>query len=356
MTLTNPIGAPVSTRTPSPRSYAMTPPIHYTVSYAINPWMDPDIPVDTELAMRQWQLLRETYVSLGHTVRLVDAQPGLPDMVYAANGGLSVGDRIVAARFAFPERAPEGEHYANWFATLGDTTVHRTDGIQEGEGDFLVVGDRILAGTGFRTHRGTHAEIAELTGMPVITLDLVDPRFYHLDTAIGVLDAHSIAYYPPAFSPASLGLLRELFPDAIIASEADALVLGLNLVSDGRNVVMTDAAPELAAQIADAGFEPVPLDLSELLKGGGGIKCCTLELRSPADRSRRGERTATMSTEPHVAHNYSPLPVTAATAEGAWITDVDGARYLDCLGAYSAVNSGIAIRGSSPRRPNNWAG
>lgn len=44
--------------------------------------------------------------------------------------------------------------------------------------------------------------------------------------------------------------------------------------------------------------------------------------------------------EPHVAHNYSPLPVIAATAEGAWITDVDGRRHLDCLGAYSAVNFG----------------
>ena len=42
----------------------------------------------------------------------------------------------------------------------------------------------------------------------------------------------------------------------------------------------------------------------------------------------------------HAAHNYSPLPVVAASAEGAWITDVDGRRYLDCLAAYSAVNFG----------------
>ncbi|BBZ26812.1 ornithine--oxo-acid transaminase [Mycolicibacterium madagascariense] len=44
--------------------------------------------------------------------------------------------------------------------------------------------------------------------------------------------------------------------------------------------------------------------------------------------------------ECHVAHNYSPLPVVAASAEGAWITDVEGRRYLDCLAAYSAVNFG----------------
>ena len=42
----------------------------------------------------------------------------------------------------------------------------------------------------------------------------------------------------------------------------------------------------------------------------------------------------------YVAHNYSPLPVVAASAEGAWITDIEGRRYLDCLAAYSAVNFG----------------
>ncbi len=226
------------------------------------------------------------------------------------------------------ERAAEAGHYARWFRTAGIRQVHQTTGVQEGEGDFLVVGDRILAGTGFRTHPDTHAEIAALTGLPVITLDLVDPRFYHLDTALGVLDERTIAYYPPAFSAASRRLLAELHPDAIIATDADAQVLGLNLVSDGRHVVMTDAAPHLESQIRRAGFEPITLDLSELLKGGGGIKCCTLELRPAADAGQSASealmtgpntigapRHLESSPEPHVAHNYSPLPVVAATAE-----------------------------------------
>ncbi|MEE4022331.1 ornithine--oxo-acid transaminase [Gordonia sp. PKS22-38] len=344
MTITSPSAVPAITRMPRVRTYAMTPPIHFTVDYAINPWMDPSTPVDTELAVAQWLKLREVYESLGHTVHVVDPQPGLPDMVYAANGGLSVGGCTVAARFAFSERAAEADHYAAWFADAGLGPVHQTTDIQEGEGDFLVVGDRILAGTGFRTHRDTHAEVATLTGMPVVTLELIDPRFYHLDTALGVLDDDTIAYYPPAFSPASRAVLAELFPTAIIATDADALVLGLNLVSDGHHVVMTDAAPELAAAIRDAGYEPIGVDLSELLKGGGGIKCATLELRrldSDVDAlGVEGEADVQTIAEPHVAHNYSPLPVTAATAEGAWITDVDGRRYLDCLGAYSAVNFG----------------
>jgi N-dimethylarginine dimethylaminohydrolase len=70
-----------------------------------------------------------------------------------------------------------------------------------------------------------------------------------------------------------------MFPDAILAGEADAEVLGLNAVSDGRHVVLARAAARLAAQLRERGFEPVGVDLSELLKGGGGAKCCTLELR-----------------------------------------------------------------------------
>ncbi|WP_269785259.1 ornithine--oxo-acid transaminase [Gordonia metallireducens] len=347
MTLTSPgIGAP-PVREARLRTYAMTPPVHFTVSYAINPWMDTSVPVDTDRALAQWHTLRSVYESLGHTVHLVDPVPGLPDMVYAANGGLSVGDTVVAARFAFPERAAEGDLYAEWFARNGFGTVHRTTGIQEGEGDFLVVGDRILAGTGFRTQRSAHDEVAAITGRPVITLELVDPRFYHLDTALGVLDDHTIAYYPAAFSERSRRRLDALFPDAIIATDADAGVLGLNLVSDGRNVVMTDRATHLEAELRDAGFRPVTVDLSELLKGGGGVKCCTLELRSThtmSDTLIPHDVTLPagpmLDAEPHVAHNYSPIPVTAATAEGAWITDVDGKRHLDCLGAYSAVNFG----------------
>ncbi|MFT4128186.1 MAG: ornithine--oxo-acid transaminase [Gordonia sp. (in: high G+C Gram-positive bacteria)] len=343
MTLTTPGYTAPITRSARVRTYAMTPPAHYTVTYAINPWMDPAVPVDTARALAQWENLRRVYESLGHTVHVIDPQPGLPDMVYAANGGLVIGGQAVTARFTFPERAGEAEHYDAWFRTAGLDAVHRTTGTHEGEGDFLVVGEVILAGTGFRTHPDTHTEVAALTGKPVITLDLVDPRYYHLDTALGVLDDHTIAYYPQAFSTASRRVLSELYPDAIIATDADAAVLGLNLVSDGHHVVMTDAAPALAEQIRQAGFTPITVDLSELLKGGGSVKCCTLEVRladTDARTPREPEENMQPVVEPHVAHNYSPLPVTAATADGAWVTDVDGRRYLDALGAYSAVNFG----------------
>jgi N-dimethylarginine dimethylaminohydrolase len=266
-----------SIRTSRPRHYAMTAPTFFTVEYAINPWMDTSVPVDTHVALDQWETLRQTYKELGHTVELVEPMTGLPDMVYAANGGLIVNDTAVAARFAYPQRAGESAAYAEWMTRHG-YDVAETRHINEGQGDLLVVGAIILAGHGFRTQHQAHDEIAAIVDMPVVSLELVDPRFYHLDTALAVLDDTAIAFYPPAFTERSRTKLLELFPDAIEVASADAYALSLNAVSDGRNVVLPSAATGFAEQLSDAGFRPIGVDLSELLKGGGSIKCCTLEV------------------------------------------------------------------------------
>lgn len=259
------------------RHYAMTAPTFFAVEYAINPWMDTSTTVDTHVAMNQWETLRQTYKELGHTVELVEPVAGLPDMVYAANGGLLVNGKAVVARFAYPQRAGESDAYAEWMARHGYDPAE-TRHVNEGQGDLLVVGSIVLAGYGFRTERAAHAEIAAHVGMPVVSLELVDPRFYHLDTALAVLDDTTIAYYPPAFSDEARAQLLELFPDAIEVEGADADVLGLNAVSDGLNVVLPAAATGFAEQLRKAGFRPIGVDLSELLKGGGSVKCCTLEV------------------------------------------------------------------------------
>ncbi len=271
-------------RTPSPRRYVMCRPEHFAVGYAINPWMRPDLPVDRERAIAQWEALRRAYLDLGHRVDLLDPRPGLPDMVYAANGATVVGGVVLGARFRHPERAGEALAHREWFAAAGFVRVVEPVHVNEGEGDLLVAGDVVLAGSGFRTDPRAHAEAAAVLGLPVVPLELVDPRFYHLDTALAVLDDRpgraAIAWYPDAFTPASQAVLRERYPDAVVATAADAAVLGLNAVSDGRHVVLPDTAVDLAAALAGRGFVPVPVDLSELLLGGGGPKCCTLEVRA----------------------------------------------------------------------------
>ena len=270
-----------------PRRYLMCEPSAYTVAYEINPWMDATRPTDTALAVAQWRVLRDTYLSLGHTVELIEPIVGLPDMVYAANGAIVVDGLVYSAKFRYPERQPEGPAYQKWFADHGFVT-HTAAEINEGEGDMLVVGDVILAGTGFRTERAAHRELAQVTGREVVGLELVDPRFYHLDTALAVLSDDAaepqIAYFPPAFSAASRAELERRYPDAIFATERDAEVLGLNVVSDGYHIIVAPGAVDLPGALRARGYEPIPVDTSELLKGGGGAKCCSLEIRAGSAR------------------------------------------------------------------------
>jgi N-dimethylarginine dimethylaminohydrolase len=270
-------------RIPTARRYLMCRPTYFTVDYAINPWMNPDVPVDTDLAVRQWTALAAIYTELGHEVNVIEPQPGLPDMVFAANSGTVVDGRVLGARFRARERAAEADHYRRWFVEHGYRDVVMPAAINEAEGDFAWTGRLLLAGTGFRTDPEAHGEAQEVLGVPVVSLRLTDPRYYHLDTALMVLDdspvAPTVAYYPDAFSPGSQRVLARLFPDAVVATAADAACLGLNGVSDGRNVVLPVEATALAQRLRERGFQPVGVDISELRKSGGGPKCCTMELR-----------------------------------------------------------------------------
>jgi N-dimethylarginine dimethylaminohydrolase len=268
-----------ASRAATPRSYLMCPPTHFAVTYAINPWMRPDSPVDQDLALRQWETLRQTHASLGHSVSMIDPVPGLPDMVFAANGATVIDGIVLGARFRYPQRAAEAAAYLDWFRSNGWARVREPVHVNEGEGDILVAGDTVLAGYGFRSDLAAAGELTEVFGRRVVSLRLVDERFYHLDTAMCVLDSSTAMYYPAAFDDAGRAQLASVFDELIEAKDEDAEVLGLNAVSDGRHVVLAAAATGLARSLRSRGFEPVPVDLSELLKAGGGAKCGTLELR-----------------------------------------------------------------------------
>lgn len=269
------------------RRYLMCRPEYFTVSYEINPWMHKADPTDTSKAVRQWQSLYDTYLELGHEIELIDPIPGLPDMVYTANGGFIIDGTALGVKFSVDERRGEERPFMDRFAQLGFEVVEPV-AAQEGEGDILLAGDTILAGYGFRSSIESHREISEVFGREVVSLKLIDPRFYHLDTAISVLDPvegpggvekANIAYLEHAFDEPSQRILAERFPDAIRVADEDGAVFGLNSASDGLNVIISPRARGFEAQLRERGYNPVLVDLSELLLGGGGIKCCTLELR-----------------------------------------------------------------------------
>jgi N-dimethylarginine dimethylaminohydrolase len=254
-------------------------PTYFAVDYAINPWMDPAVGVDRARAVRQWEALREVYRSLGHRVSEIEPIEGLPDMVFAANGALVVDGRVYGARFASAERTPEGPAYLDWFRQAGFTETREPKHVNEGEGDFITLDEVVLAATGFRTEAAAHQEAERFLGRPVVTLQLVDPRFYHLDTALFPLSGDQVAYYPGAFSDGSRRVLASLFPDALLATEEDAAVLGLNAVCDGTDVVIAAEAVALADRLRGLGYRVHPVEMDELRKAGGGAKCCTLEIR-----------------------------------------------------------------------------
>ena len=285
MTTTVPAPAGLGGRQVRLRHFLMCPPTYFDVAYAINPWMDPTRPVDRARALAQWSRLVAAYRAAGHRVDLLEPVPGLPDLVFAANGATVVDGRVLPARFATFERAAEAAVHAAWHARNGILYGARETAapaaVNEAEGDFAVLSSTVLAGHGFRTTRAAHAELAALTGREVLSLELVDPRFYHLDVALAVLDADRdhIAYYPPAFSPAARAVLAARFPDAVLADDADACAFGLNAVGDGRHVFLPPGAVHLRDALAALGYLPVEIDLSELLRGGGSVKCCTQEIR-----------------------------------------------------------------------------
>jgi N-dimethylarginine dimethylaminohydrolase len=270
-------------RLPRNRTYLMCPPEHFTVEYAINPWMDTTVAVDAGLALKQWEQLRTTLTGLGHVVHVLDPEPGLPDMVYSANGAFSVDGTVYGARFKYPQRSAEAVAHQAFYLAAESWTFVAPEQVNEGEGDFAYLpgayGGIVLAGYGFRTDPAAHAEAQEALGRPVVSLRLVDPAFYHLDTALAALDDRHVTYYPGAFSPASQRVLAQLFPDAVLADREDAEAFGLNLVSDGRHVILNTEAVAMGHKVRDAGYLPVHVDLSELKRGGGSVKCAVAELR-----------------------------------------------------------------------------
>lgn len=267
-----------------PRRYVMCPPRHFQI--AREPHRRRGSRVDVGRAVAQWLTLRDVYRRLGHTVDELEPLAGLPEMVFAAGGAVVIDGRAVGSRFRSPTRQPEADAHGQWLARAGIVGWRGgpilppagDDVFLEGECDVALAGEALLLGTGFGSSPAAAGELAEAFGREVLALELVEERYPRLDVCLTMLDAETIAYHPEAFSPASQALLASRFPGAILVDAADAQVLALNAVSDGRHVVLPRAAAGFAAQVAARGFEPIGVELSELRLAGRGPKGCTLEL------------------------------------------------------------------------------
>jgi ornithine--oxo-acid transaminase len=261
----------------------MCSPKHYDVNYVINPWMAGNVHRSSrQRATEQWEQLHSALRQVAQ-VRLVEPQPGSPDMVFTANAGL-VRDGIVAlSSFHHRERQGEEPHFRRWFSESGFTVrdISRTTSF-EGEGDalFEADGSRLWAGYGPRTRQDSHRRLTELWDVPVLSLRLVDPRFYHLDTCFCPLSNGDVMYYLPAFDRESQLRIEACYSKKhrIPVSEPDALRFACNAVNVGRTILLNTISDELCADLELRGFQVVQVDLTEFLKAGGAAKCLVLRL------------------------------------------------------------------------------
>ena len=260
-------------------SILMCRPEHYGVEYEINPWMHVEVEVDHARAVSQWEALHETYRDLDVAVELADPVDGLPDMVFTANAAVIRGRTAVLSRFRHPERRGEEEHWARELTRRG-FVVHRlpSDVAFEGAGDALFVGDRLFCGCGFRSDHGSHAIVGRLLDVEVVSLHLVDPRFYHLDTCFCPLDERTVLFAPAAFAPASARLVRAIVPHVIEVPAEVAAGFACNALRIGDRVISSTALSGLVAPIHDAGYDTVTLPMGEFMKAGGGVRCLSLPL------------------------------------------------------------------------------
>lgn len=264
----------------------MCSPEHFHVDYVINPWMEGNVDqASPEGARRQWRALRAALSRFATVVELPPAD-GLPDMVFTANAGTVCGDRAVLSRFFHPERQGEADHFGRWFRDNGFEVLELPDGVHyEGAGDSLLdrAGDWIWAGHGFRTDLASHALVAEWLGREVVSLRLVDPYFYHLDTCMCPLADGYLLYYPAAFDDAARREIERRVPahKRIAVGDEDAEQFACNTVNVGRNIVMHRASGALRQRLKQSGFAVHEVDLSEFIKAGGSAKCLTLKVTEP---------------------------------------------------------------------------
>ncbi|MBI4328854.1 MAG: amidinotransferase [Chloroflexi bacterium] len=258
----------------------MCPATYFDIEYEINPWMRLSRQVDRPRAQSQWQELHRVLTAeLGVTVELMEPVRGLPDLVFTANAGYVSGRVVLSSNFKYPQRRGETPHFEAWFLSHG-YRVHRPaeECFFEGAGDALPLGEAIFAGYRHRSEICSHQKVATLTGRQVLSLELVDSAFYHLDTCFCPLGNGAALYYPGAFDAYARTVIEANVPRPIAVAEQDARLFACNAVVVGRTVVLNAGCADIEERLRKAGYSPRAMDLSEFMKSGGSAKCLTLLL------------------------------------------------------------------------------
>jgi arginine dihydrolase len=258
------------------RELLLCPPDYYGIEYEINPWMSLARGAETAIVQEQWKQLHATLSKLCK-VHLITPQPRLPDMVFTANAGLTVGRKFIPSNFRHKERAGEQPFFAKWMEQHGYEVEWLPEELYfEGEGDALFGGDVLFCGYKFRSDIQSHRAIAEMLGCLAISVELVDPRFYHLDTCFCPLPDGGGFWFPDAFDEYGQRAIREHMTDLIDVAPEEAMHFSCNAVVIDRDIVLPEGAPNLVTNLQERGYRCHELPMSEFIKAGGACKCLTM--------------------------------------------------------------------------------
>lgn len=250
-------------------------PSYYQVNYSINPWMVPGS-VDVKRAMDQWETLVDVYQRLGVDVEIIDQRSHLPDMVFTADQGIVKGNMVLLSNFRYPERQGERDLYGKWFRDHNLITLSIPDDCcVEGHGEAIFWRDKLLLGIGFRANKEAASAICEELEVEVVPLQLVDPKFYHLDTCFFALNSETAFFYPHAFSESSQKMLRKIVPRLLALTNHEANSFCANSVVTDHQVLINAGCPSFARKIRQLGYQAHEVEMSEFIKSGGGIHCLT---------------------------------------------------------------------------------
>jgi N-dimethylarginine dimethylaminohydrolase len=310
---------------PQPR-VLVCPPVHFAVSYRINPWMDPHAWANggsalSETAERQWTALRDALAAAGAAVETLDPPPGLPDLVFTANAAFVLDGKAVLARFRYPQRKDEEPVFATAFAALQargliERIFPLPHGVTfEGAGDGLWDARRgvLWMGCGFRSDAAAAPFVERLLRVPALILPLADPDFYHLDTAFCPLPCGSVIYYPAAFTAEALAAIHaHVAPDQrVTLGSDDARRFAANAVCIGHTIVLSSSSAALRRKLQERGYAVVETPLGVFHRSGGSAACLTLRLdyRSQAAKplTEPGRTSATVPGRPPAEDSAAPL-------------------------------------------------
>nr|CAD2204429.1 unnamed protein product [Meloidogyne enterolobii] len=262
----------------------MVPPTHFTVKYAINPWMNEKIKVDKQKAMEQWNLLKESIEKEGVKVLTLNQVEGQPDMVFACNSGLVHNNKIFLSKYRHKERTGEQKYFAAFYKQLG-LQLFGEDYPEffEGGGDAVFSDKNTLwAGWGGpRTDKKAYDNIRLMGGndFEIIFCELIDQRFYHLDTCFCPIGANSALWFPPAFSIETREKIKTKLPKAITVSEEEALNFVCNAINIRKKVISPKGVSKQTLEaLTSLGYSLEEVEMSEFMKSGGACQCLVMKL------------------------------------------------------------------------------